>query len=265
MPVDLSALGNVTLTAQSLSNLILVNPQKDVGITPQLPGNTTGDEEPEAFLFNFEGENTATLESDITDHYAENNTALQDQIAIKPAMISTSGYIGELNNVVPKALALLKLAADKLTVLSPFVPEVSASALIAYNVAAQSYATAALALNTSVSAWQTISGQGSRVQTKQQVAFAKFFGWVNERRLFTVQTPWAVFKDMAIKTLRVVQDESTNSFSTFEVTFKQMRFANTLTIVSLAGQGRAIDQGSEVVDFGVSVPSPDIGLREALV
>lgn len=266
MAVNLSALSNLALTAQALSNLILVNPQKDIGITEQKDDATAADGEPETFLFNFNGEESVTLESDITDHYAEDNKALQDQIALKPVIINTSGYIGELNDVTPKLLEPLKLAADKLTVLTPFVPVISATALIAYNNAAQAYAIAERVKNASVAAWGTITGgSGTPVQTKQQIAFAKFFGWYQNRQLFTVQTPWAVFRNMAIKNFRTIQPEETNSYSNFEITFKQMRFSQSLTITSgIAFQGRSFDQAADVVDHGVSTPIPDVGLSAQL-
>ena len=58
--------------------------------------------------------------------------------------------------------------------------------------------------------------------------------------------------------------------STFEVTFKLLRFAST-TISQLADaslidntayQGRAFDQGATEVDFGTSKPETSIGVSE---
>lgn len=270
MSVNLTALSSVTSAAGTLGNLILVKPNDNLGIQAQLPdGSTTSD----SFLFNYEGENTVTLDSDITDHWAEDNKALQDQIALKPEMIQTNGYIGELNDIVPKVLQPLKTAADKLTVLSPFVPQVSATALIAFNTAKQAYDTAASVAGSAVSAWNTIAGNDVtdingvkfQAQTKQQLAFQKFYGYWNQRQLFTVQTPWAIFNNMAIKTLRAVQDEDTRVITTFEVTFKRMRFAETINQVNgISFNGRAAAQAAGIVDHGVSTPTPSIGLGAAL-
>lgn len=264
--VDLSAISSAGLTAQGLANIILVNPQKNVGIKPQLKAGTTGATEAKSFIFHYEGENTVSLDADITDHFIEDNTAIQDQIALKPEMITTHGYIGELTDATPEALIPLKTAADKLTTLTPFVPVLSATAIIAFNLAAQAYATALLAASAAVSAWSSVPGVTTGLkpaQTKQQQAFQLFYGYYRSRQLFTVQTPWAVFEDMAIKTIRAIQDEDTRMVTDFEITFKKMRFAQTITTGAPQLTGRAANQAATVVDHGVSTPvkGPDLSAK----
>lgn len=241
--------------ANSLANLILVTPKQNKGITAQIPGAKT-------FLFHYEGEQSITLESDITDHYVEDNTAIQDHIALRPVVVNTHGYIGELNDVPPAALLPLKFIADKLTLLAPFTPQLTVSALIAYNKAFLLYSSAAVIADAGVSAWTSIV-TGGQVQTKQQVAYSQFFGFWSARNLFTVQTPWAIYNDMAIKSLRAIQDEETRMISNFEVSFKQMRFASTITTIEK--QGRASIQSGSPVDQGISNPVPSIGLQDQLL
>lgn len=274
--MDLSALSNVTSAAQALSNLILVTPNKNLGYQPQNPPNPDGSPStatpPPGFLFHYEGENTATLDSDITDHFVEDNTAIQDQIALKPPMITVQGFIGELNDIAPAALAVLKTAADKLTVVSAYVPVISETALIAYNEAAFLYANAQNVSNAAVSAWSSVNGKaGASTQNKQQIAYQQFFGYWQNRTLFTIQTPWAIFQNMAIKTIRVVQDESTVTISEFDVTFKQIRFASTLTTFSVStstigdfGNNRANAQNQPPVQIGPNTPASSISLSSAI-
>ena len=59
------------------------------------------------FLFNILGEEVVTLTADATDHYVEDNSAIQDHIALKPITITLHGYIGEVNNVPPKMSQLV--------------------------------------------------------------------------------------------------------------------------------------------------------------
>jgi len=280
---NLSSLSNATTTALSLSNLILVSPQSVVGYQPQGTPNKEGttSQQPATLLFHYEGEQTVSLESDITDHFVEDNTAINDQIALKPETITTSGFIGELNDVAPSELAPLKFLADKLTAVNAYLPALSASAILAYNEATLLYATAITAADSAISAWSSITGAGTqgvingnglvgqpRNQTKQQIAFQQFYGYWKARTLFTVQTPWAIFKNMAIKSLHAVQDAETNVISNFEITFKIMRFANTVTSSNIGlgadFQGRALNQASSLVDLGSSAPPPDIGLESKL-
>lgn len=272
---NISSLSNLASKALSLGNLILVSPQQTVGIQPQSKPVNNGNplQQPQAILFHYEGEQTASLESDITDHYTEDNTAIQDQIALRPVTITTQGYIGELNNVVPEALAPLKAVADKLYTLSAFQPQLSITARRAYDQAVFLYATGASVLNSAVGTWSSLVGNGgtsvingttiqrSSNQTKQQVAFQQFFGYYTNRTLFTVQTPWAIFQNMAISRLRAIQNADTRMISDFEITFKQMRFASTLTTSSQSTidgsslQGRAANQAASLVNLGTSTPA----------
>ena len=53
------------------------------------------------FVFDIPDEAKVTLSADITDHWVEDNTTVNDQIAIKPDMIALSGFVGELPYIFP--------------------------------------------------------------------------------------------------------------------------------------------------------------------
>lgn len=267
MAINLSALAPATTAATSLSNLILVTPQENLGYQPQNPPTKDGviAQNPPTLLFHYEGEQTVTLESDITDHYIEDNTAIQDQVALRPELISTHGFIGELNDVVPKALRPLKIAADKLTTLVAYTPQLTETALIAYTQAFFAYQVASQAVNAGVAAWSSIVGS-SGVQTKQGAMFQQFYGYWQKRTLFTVQTPWGLFQDCAILSLRAIQDAETRVITDFEVRFKKLRFAKTTSFAAQTTtlQGRAAPQASGLVDCGASTPTSSITLNQGL-
>lgn len=267
MAINLSALAPATTAATSLSNLILVTPQENLGYQPQNPPTKDGviAQNPPTLLFHYEGEQTVTLESDITDHYIEDNTAIQDQVALRPELISTHGFIGELNDVVPKALRPLKIAADKLTTLVAYTPQLTETALIAYTQAFFAYQVASQAINAGVAAWSSIVG-GPGVQTKQAAMFQQFYGYWQKRTLFTVQTPWGLFQDCAILSLRAIQDAETRVITDFEVRFKKLRFAKTTSFAAQTTtlQGRAAPQASGLVDCGASTPTSSITLNQGL-
>lgn len=262
-------ISNISLKAGALSNLILVTPNTNRGIEAEVSGtpsapSTVLSRSPwngKKFLFHYEGEQTLLLESDITDHYVEDNTSTQDHIAIKPVTITTHGYIGELNDVPSPALQIIKSIADKLTMLAPFNPQLSVSALVAYNNAVLAYNSASQVLNAGVSSWNSIVNGGAS-QNLQQLAYNQFYAYWKDRTLFTVQSPWAIYSNMAIKSLRATQDEDTRMISTFEVSFKQMRFANTRLVE--VRQGRNEIQSMSAVDHGLSSPVDDISLSDAL-
>jgi hypothetical protein len=215
----------------------------------------------------------------------EDNSAVQDQIALKPEIITTHGFIGELNDVTPGILAPVKFIADKLTAVVAYQPALTTAAELAYAEAFQIYQVAANALNSAVSAWNNLAGGGgenvigsnglansfnqqtgrvSNSQNKQQTAFQQFYGYWRSRTLFTVQTPWAIFQDMAIKSLRAIQDAETRMITDFEVSFKMIRRASTLRSIATTYQGRGKTQSSSLTDQGTSTPVSSIGLGTGL-
>lgn len=285
---EVSSLTNSAITAKSLGNLVLVTPQSKQprGYIPKTPGGASGtarsgfsNQNPSSLIFHYEAENSIDLVSDITDHYIEDNTAIQDQIALKPEEITVSGFVGELNNVVPESLLPLKLIADKLLPLSVYAPEQSISAITAYNQAKFLYDTAATTARNSVQSFNTVFGDndiatiGGEVpeafsevpfsrnnKSLQQVMFNQFYGYWFNRYLFDVQTPWGMMENMAIKTLKATQDETTNMITDFRITFKKLRFAQTsvasgvnLKYDASNFQGRLNQQGSVPVNFGSQV------------
>lgn len=250
---NLDGLSNVTTAAGSLGALILATPQlgnqpqNTVGYQPQnAPSDVDNqDQQPPTLVFDYEAEQSVTLETDITDHYIEDNSAIQDNATLKPIMITTGGFIGELSDVLPIGNTTLKQLRDSLVAISSYTPQLTEAALVAYNEAFFLYQTGASLANAAVSAWGSVTGNGGTNvidgegqitslpnQTRQQLMFQQFFGYYNSRTLFTVQTPWAIFEDMIIKTLRAVQDADTQMVTSFEITFKQMRFAQTVTVAA---------------------------------
>lgn len=274
-----ASITSAATTATSLANLIVVTANSVVGYQPQNGSsllNQTPVAQPPSLVFNYEGEQTVTIESDITDHYVEDNTAVQDQIALRPEIITTHGFVGELNDIAPPALQFLQAAASALTTISPYLPDISVSALIAYNEATFAYNVAANAINTGVAAWSSINGGGGQtvlnlssqinttgLQSKQAVYFQQFYAYWQNRVLFTVQTPWGVFANCAIRTLRAIQDETTNVITDFDVSFKVMRFAQTL-VTSASQQGRLGAQASPLINGGTSTPASSISVGTGL-
>lgn len=274
---NLAALSNITTAATALSNLVLISPQETVGIQPinfpNADGSVNEAEPPEAFLFHIEADQDISVESDITDHYVEDNTAREDQISLKPENYRVRGFIGELNDIFPEIFGFnFKTLADRLTVINTYAPQVSQTASIAAAQALTLYQLGANIANTAVSTWgalgsgsgQAVIGSGGlisagKAQNKQQVAFQKLYGHWRERRLFNVQTPWAVFQNMAIQRIKVSQDEETRMITDIEITFKMIRTAKTSTdsisnIISMMQQ-RAGLQASPEVNNGTSSPA----------
>ncbi len=222
--MNLGELYQKALAGAIISDLILVSPDEKLGIIPSNePKNVAG------FLFHIMGEETTQLQADITDHFIENNSALQDHIAIRPRIITLSGYIGELNNVPPVALAPLKNAVDRLSPLggvrppplNGLLPSLTANAIRAYNMAEQLYrATEKMIL----AGYKT---SGTIIESRQQEAYDKLYKRFIARQLFYVQTPYGQWPNMAIQSMRITQDDRDKNSSDFTITFKEIRMAET--------------------------------------
>lgn len=278
--INIAALSKLANAATSLSNLVLVTPQKTLGYQPQNPPNQDGTAStqppPPTLLFHYEGEQTVQLKSDISDHYVEDNTAIQDQIALRPEMITVHGFIGELNDLAPPGLEKAKFWTNKLTTISSYAPKLTTTATNLFNTASRLYSNARNVRDSAVATWGTVTGTGGQSvigsnglkqqpnQNKQQVAFQQFYGYWRSRTLFTVQTPWAVFQNCAIDSLRAVQDAETRVISEFEITFKLLRFANTIVLGTGQFQFEGFDRANipdKAIDFGVSPTGPSVPFR----
>lgn len=275
LPTDIS-ISNLTSGISALSNLIAVTPYSyGINGTQQTTYNENSGKfetdiiSPPTFLFDYEGEQTLTLESDITDHFIENNSVINDQIALRAEIITTHGFIGELNDIPPnKILNIAQTVAQKLYVVSAYTPELSATGLLAYNEAMFAYQTIANAIS-AVGSIGSLFGKEN--QTKQAIAFQQFYQYWNNRTLFTVITPWGSFENMAIKTLRTSQDADTRVITNFEITFKKMRFADSTITDTYAvgvdydGRGDAQFNSNTAIDNGTNqAPLSPVSQQELL-
>ena len=252
------AVNSLSTNINSLSNLAVINPQRNSGYQEQAAAIPPGSTEPslsgKQYLFHIEGDNMIELQSDITDSYIETNSAINDHIALKPERVTVQGFIGELNDIFPIAPLGFgaSFIAQKLTTLSAYSPELSASALIALNSVILAYQVAA---NLASSVGQTIATiKGQQYITKQAYYFGLFYSaWAN-RTLYTIQTPWNKYNNMAIESLRATQDSTTRMITDFEITFKKLRFIDTTTSTEMYSttkkDGQLAAQASAVQNQG---------------
>lgn len=191
------------------------------------------------FLFDVKGRDEISLTSDITDHYTENNSALQDHIALKPIVVRVNGYVGEVrtNYDVKTWQQTVATYTAKSTALAYLEPEITTQAKSVFNQMERLYSLYEKANDSIYSTdekknnlYNIFKGTASsQTETKQQEAFQYFKKCWETRQCFTIQTPWQSLDQMFITTLRATQDEDTKYITEFEITFKQLRFADTIT------------------------------------
>lgn len=207
------------------------------------------------FLFDIPLEESIQIESDITDNYVEDNTAIQDQVALKPEIVTVRGLVGELVqtkdqidniNAQPNPLPL---NAD----LEPEYTEIQQTEF------ADDEATAAqdVASQTDSQSLDNYFEDRTPITTgKQTKAFAYFYQLWKGRQLMTVDTPWGFFTDMVIQSLRVSQDAASKMESDFTLVFKKMRFAQEVVISSGQLAGRCALQSTTQTNNGIAGKDP---------
>lgn len=181
------------------------------------------------FLFDAEGESTARLTADITDHYTEDNRAIQDHIAIHPNRITLKGYQGEVVYALPgQNQSFLQTAVQKLTEVSAYLPEISAGAVQA-QAAITSPANSDLTLSDASDIYGLVKNLlgATGDEARQQNAYTYFKALMNQGVLMGVQTPWEFMTNMAIESITAVQPENSRFITDFTITLKQIRIAKT--------------------------------------
>jgi hypothetical protein len=176
----------------------------------------------QGFVFDILGEEEAMFESDITDHYVEENYAVQDHIALRPPRFTLTGFVGELCDILPGSFLGLLTAAQSMSGISDYTLSFGAQATRVYNQIAGAVSQYTTIVNQATNAYNIITGN-STTASKQQNAYDKFVQLYMDRALCTVETPWATWPNMAIERISILQRDSNRMISEFSITFKQIR------------------------------------------
>lgn len=235
---------NVTTLATSANQLVnqyVVSPLVGLGIA--------------GFVFDIVDDTRIDLRADITDHYTENNTAIQDCIAIRPEIVTLRGYVGEVVNTINSTISSLTQLTEKLTILNSYVPIITnfaqqtRSVISSQNNTIGSYVQAAGNLN--------IYGTFKKLNpppTKQAQAFNFFRALFQSKQLVSLETPYSFYSQMAIESLSATQSGKSLYVSDFSITLKEIRTVSTSTVPFDATkyQGRSADQSAPIQDKGVA-------------
>lgn len=196
------------------------------------------------FVFDIVGQEEMAFDSDITDHFVEDNFAIQDHIARRPERFTLRGYVGELKDLLPFAGVVLLQKIQTLASLGAYQSEWAVQAAQVYSQIANQVSHAANVLNQAQSVYKVFLA-GDTSATRQQSVFKYFYTLWASRMLCDIETPWQTFTGMAIESVRVIQREESRYVSDFAVTFKQIRIANTAVTMKSGVGGPLASQASE--------------------
>jgi len=182
------------------------------------------------FVFDIPTNETLSYTADITDHYTENNSHINDHITIKPITISLSGLIGELVYRQPEGVAaVVKDLQSRLSIIQGYAGQFTPPGFQYVQQGINIADTAVSTVNQSIDrikntiAWiQSVAGKRD---TLQQQAAQQLKSLMYTKELVTVQTPWGYFDNMAIDSISITQGEDSKLYSDISVTLKEIRFA----------------------------------------
>jgi hypothetical protein len=202
----------------------------------------------DGFLFDIPLTDNVSYSANITDHYAEDNSSIQDHIGLDPLKITMTGKIAELVYTKTQQLTFLSAMVDRLAPLGVFSPKQALQAQKAISTANQALS----AIDTLQKTYNNLADifKDEPSKNAQQKAFATLENMFLGRSIISVETPWKTYTSMAIESFSADQDAESLMETTFTISFKQMRFVGTTTnIGSLVG--RIAAQKSGIVNKGL--------------
>jgi len=239
------------------------------------------------FIFDIEGETSINLTTEITDHYLEDNSAVQDHIAIRPKKAVLKSYVGELVYREDDSTdTFVQKAVQKLTTLFAYRPPIARAAQQAIDfIRNGSISDISLdnitleTINKTTDYWAFVKNLGGGT-SRQQQAYMYFKGLMEGKYLVSVQTPFEFMNNMAIESIVAIQGEDSRFISDFSITLKQIRTVTILNVQQNESryvtreatgqemmQGRSFPQNQSLSNLGniPGLPTIDDAAVDALV
>lgn len=216
----------------------LISSSSSAGLPPGISG----------FLFDIPETETVQMKSNITDHYIETNSAIQDHIALAPITITLTGIVSDIVVQKSKLEQFTQQILDRLTPLGVLSPQQSQSARQALN-EIQRLQSAAVAV---ANQFNDVAGlfSDNAGKNSQQKAYSTLEGMFLNRKNLSVETPWKTFTSMAVESCSFSQKEDSKNVSYISITLKQIRTVSALITTGTLGAGRRSAQASENTDKG---------------
>ena len=175
------------------------------------------------FVFDVEDETTQESVNEITDHYIEDNSTVQDHVAVRPEKLTLRGFVGELVTTPDDFLAQTQRLVERLTPIVGFSPELtSGMSTLKTSLQQQNNVEFEKATTDTVDLYSTVKNFNPTAN-RQQRAYL-FFKSAKEQRIpLNVQTPFEYLTNMYIESVVATQSGGSKDMSTFEITLKQVR------------------------------------------
>lgn len=209
------------------------------------------------YIFDIIGDERTELTSEITPHFVEDNTAIEDMIALNPERITLGGTVAELVALAPVSGTVAK-TGNPLPLNPALSPTVTPGTAQAEGQASAAAAAQSGAINGANDLFDYFNGRAPQQpnETKQSKIFEYFYQLWLGRVLCTVETPNGIWTNLAISSFRSYQSENSRSSSDFTITFMKIRTARTVTVNLGQLAGRALQQRTPTAQNGNANVTP---------
>lgn len=221
-----------------------------------------------AFTFDYRGTDEINIDTEITDHWLEDNTAVQDHIGVKPTIVTVRGFVAELNlsgttlSFINKALSSV---ANSLTQVPSYLGHYTPGTIDNLQKAISQAQNIAIQIEQAAARAAQIAAffPHAPAMNRQQAAYFQLSSLARARVVFTViagdnDNPFQVFDNMAIMSLRTVQPENIKGWSDFTVKMKQLQFTEdiSLPVFTANNAGRTASQAQPGTQNGATQGTP---------
>lgn len=210
------------------------------------------------FMFHLREDEEVSLENDITDHYTEANNPVQDNIVNKPVRVTLRGIVGEYIYTPAKAQTSwekltnkLQKPVKKLVTIGGYLPSLNTYTQQIFNDLKSQKNTLNKVIDVGLDAFQMYRSVNIP-KNNQSSAFLYFEALWQSKQVFTIQTPYRFYTNMAIQSVKAVQSGDTIDRSDFEITFKQINKVQTNDITASVLQGRLKNMATEYAKKAIS-------------
>lgn len=239
-------------TWNDLKKAINIPLMKDVGKTVTVTSQSAGIG---GYELTIRGDETIKLENSITDYYAEDNSSLQDNIALKPITFTINGIVGEKYQDVRASASVAETITNKLSPVLAYLPDVTSFILQQATVIEQTLEAINIAIEESYDFVNSLIGTNENQNlslSNQEQAFLFFYSAYKSRELMEVSLPYCTLNNCAITSVELTQPATTRMLSNIQISFKQMNFASTKSGVGAGTTGRRKTQSQETPSTNLS-------------
>lgn len=204
------------------------------------------------------------MESDITDHYTDINSAVQDHIARKPITITLNGFQGEYYYTVHPIENMVSKVAPIFTLVEVFKPrlddwtkqikarreELPLIQLQEDGTGTKTYQNKIIEKEfNAIDLWKIFQNM-YKFKSAQTRAFFYFEALWQSEILFSIETSWKRFDNMVIQKVDPIRDNNAD-ITDFAVIFKQIGITTSKSESIEKVAGRLKEQAAQIIKKGI--------------